>query len=90
MTDFVDAVTAELMLDNVGRLVRRHLVLFVALSDPDLLAMAAAPPDGTRALHRAVVASELLARPRGRPAPAARASGRSSSTRARRTSRPTW
>lgn len=60
VTDFVDAVTAELMLDNVGRLIRRHLVLFVALSDPDLLAMAAAPPDGTRALHRAVAASELL------------------------------
>jgi uncharacterized protein (DUF58 family) len=60
VTDFVDAVTAELMLDNVGRLVRRHLVLFVALSDPDLLAMASAPPDGTRELHRAVAASELL------------------------------
>ncbi len=60
MTDFVDAVTAELMLDNVGRLLRRHLVLFVALSDPELLALAAAPPDGTRELHRAVAAAELL------------------------------
>ncbi len=60
VTDFVDAVTAELMLDNVGRLVRRHLVLFVALSDPELLALAAAPPDGTRELHRAVAAAELL------------------------------
>ncbi|HMG54285.1 MAG TPA: DUF58 domain-containing protein, partial [Kofleriaceae bacterium] len=30
-TDFLDTVTAELMIDNVTRLARRHLVLFVAV-----------------------------------------------------------
>lgn len=34
MTDFVDTVSAELMLDNVERLARRHLIIFVALRDP--------------------------------------------------------
>jgi len=31
-TDFLDTVTAELMIDNVTRLARRHLVLFVAVA----------------------------------------------------------
>lgn len=60
LTDFADSTTAELMLDALGHLARRHLVLFVALRDPALEALAEAPPRTLRALHRAVVAADLL------------------------------
>ncbi len=35
-TDFVDTTSAELMLENIGILAKRHLVLFVAIRDQDL------------------------------------------------------
>ncbi|HVR97484.1 MAG TPA: DUF58 domain-containing protein [Thermoanaerobaculia bacterium] len=60
LTDFVDTITAELMLENLGRLARRHSVLFVTLRDPDLAAVAARAPGQVLDLHRAVVADGLL------------------------------
>lgn len=59
-TDFVDSVTASLMVDNVARLVRRHLVVFVALRDPALDALKDAAPTGTLGLYRAVTAADLV------------------------------
>jgi len=59
-TDFVDTVTAELMIENLRRLAVRHLVLFVALRDPELTALADAVPEDLTVLHRAVVAADLL------------------------------
>lgn len=35
-TDFVDTTSAELMIENIGILARRHLVVFVTIRDPDL------------------------------------------------------
>ena len=59
LTDFADTVTAELMVDNLGRLARRHLVMFVALDDPLLRSLS----DGTLSemadVERAVVAESL-------------------------------
>lgn len=60
LTDFVDSVTAELMADNVERLARRHLVVFVSLRDPLLDAVAAADPRHLVALNEAVVAESFL------------------------------
>ncbi|MGH9361790.1 MAG: DUF58 domain-containing protein, partial [Thermoanaerobaculia bacterium] len=60
LTDFVDTVTAELMVENLDRLARRHLVVFVALQDPGLAAAAARAPDDLLRLNRAVVAASLL------------------------------
>ncbi len=60
MTDFVDTIAAELMVENLGRLARQHLVLFVALQDPLLAAEATRAPDSALDLHRAVVAHGLL------------------------------
>jgi uncharacterized protein (DUF58 family) len=60
LTDFVDTVTAELMIENLARLARRHMVIFVALQDPGLAEVAAAPPADVLALNRAVVAAGLL------------------------------
>ncbi|MFV1957950.1 MAG: DUF58 domain-containing protein [Planctomycetota bacterium] len=55
LTDFVDTVTAELMVENVGRLARRHLVTFVTLRDPGLEETIAAPPTSRGSLYRTVV-----------------------------------
>jgi uncharacterized protein (DUF58 family) len=60
LTDFVDTVTAELMVDNIQRLARRHVVVFVTLRDPTLAARVAAEPADMLALHRTVVAAELV------------------------------
>lgn len=58
-TDFLDTVTAELMIDNVTRLARRHLVLFVAVRDPSLETRALARPRSLATLHQAVVAGDF-------------------------------
>ncbi len=58
-TDFVDTVTAELMIENMDRLARRHLVVFVALEDPSLGAIAHGEPSSLARLHRAVEAADL-------------------------------
>ncbi len=60
LTDFKDTVTAELMLDNVKRLARRHVVLFVALRDPELEQIAARAPAELDDLYRAVVADDFV------------------------------
>jgi uncharacterized protein (DUF58 family) len=58
-TDFLDTVTAELMIDNITRLARRHLVLFVAVRDPSLETRALARPRTLDTLHQAVVAGDF-------------------------------
>ena len=59
-TDFVDTVTAELLVENAQRLARRHLVVFVALRDALLADTFDAAPGGVRQLARAVIAYDLL------------------------------
>ena len=60
LTDFVDTISAELMVENLDRLSRRHVVIFVALQDPGLETVAGAEPAGVLQLNRAVVAGGLL------------------------------
>ncbi len=59
-TDFADATSAELMIENLGRLLRRHLVLLVVLADEPLLAMAGAEPKNADDVSRAVIATALM------------------------------
>jgi len=59
LTDFVDSVTADLMVDTLERLARRQLVVFVAFRDPVLGELATAEPLRRRDLDRAVVAGAL-------------------------------
>jgi uncharacterized protein (DUF58 family) len=59
-TDFADATGAQLMLENIGRLVRRHTVLFVVFHDEELETMEAAEPATPQDASRAVIASRLL------------------------------
>lgn len=60
MTDFVDSVMAELMLQTLQRLATRHLVLFVTLRNPELTAAASAEPTDIDVLSRSVVAEGFL------------------------------
>jgi uncharacterized protein (DUF58 family) len=63
MTDFVDSISAELMVENLNRLAKRHLLIFVALRDPLLDRLFDAAPRTLEILNRAVV-SHSLARER--------------------------
>ena len=65
LTEFADTVTAQLMVENVGRLVRRHLVVFVSIRDPALEAFMERPLGSLSDLGGAVV-TQTLRRERGR------------------------
>ncbi|MCB2060628.1 MAG: DUF58 domain-containing protein [Novosphingobium sp.] len=59
-SDFTDPTSAELMIESIGRLVARHLVLFVTMADEELEEIAAAEPADMQALAMAVTADSLL------------------------------
>jgi uncharacterized protein (DUF58 family) len=59
-SDFVDTISAELMLENVKRLTDRHLVLFATFEDEALNTLIDAPPETAEDLTRAVIADTLL------------------------------
>ncbi|MFN4025148.1 MAG: DUF58 domain-containing protein [Hyphomonas sp.] len=59
-SDFVDTISAELMLENVKRLTDRHLVLFATFEDEALAGMADAAPETPEDVARAVIADTLL------------------------------
>lgn len=59
-TEFVDTVTAELMIENVRRLGKRHLVIFVTFRDATLDALVNDEPDDLVELNRAVVAADFI------------------------------
>ncbi|HEY1448118.1 MAG TPA: DUF58 domain-containing protein [Caulobacteraceae bacterium] len=59
-TDFTDSTAAELMIENVTRLVRRHLVLFVVFRDEELEAIMRRAPITAEDVTRAVTAAALL------------------------------
>ncbi len=58
-SDFTDPTSAELMIESLGRLVERHLVLFVTIEDSELAGLQAAEPDSLDALATAVTADTL-------------------------------
>jgi uncharacterized protein (DUF58 family) len=59
-TDFADSTSAGLMIENVERLLRRHLVLFVVFRDEELERMADKEPVNPDDVSRAVIADALL------------------------------
>jgi uncharacterized protein (DUF58 family) len=59
-TEFTDPTSAELMIENVGRLLARHMVVFVALRDDELEALVRAAPVTPEDVSRAVIAQSLL------------------------------
>ena len=59
LTDFVDTITAELMIENLARLSRRHFVLFVTLRDPKMEEMVERRPATLDDVYRSVVAGDF-------------------------------
>jgi uncharacterized protein (DUF58 family) len=58
-SDFTDPTAAELMVESLGRLVHKHLVLFVTIADSEIEALIAAPPGDLATLARSVTADSL-------------------------------
>jgi uncharacterized protein (DUF58 family) len=58
-TDFVDTVTAELLIESLQRIANRHVVVFVTLRDPYLQATIDAPPDRFGDVAKAVIAHDF-------------------------------
>jgi len=60
MTDFIDTVTAEMMVENLARLTQRHVVMFVSFVDPALPLMTDAVPASVDVMARATVAGDFV------------------------------
>lgn len=56
-TDFVDTVTAELLLDNAKRLSRRHMVVFVTLRDRQVTSFFDQEPGSVHSMAATVIAN---------------------------------
>jgi uncharacterized protein (DUF58 family) len=59
-TDFIDSTSAELMIENIGILARRHLVVFVTIRDPDLEAAVDQAPDDLDGVATLVAANQWV------------------------------
>ncbi|MEM6972965.1 MAG: DUF58 domain-containing protein [Pseudomonadota bacterium] len=59
-SDFVDVTGAELMVENMAALARRHVVVFVAIRDPAVEAIAATAPGDVDGISNAVAAGGLI------------------------------
>jgi uncharacterized protein (DUF58 family) len=58
-SDFTDPTAAEMMVESIGRLVDRHLVLFVTIEDSELEGFVAEPPQDLDQLAQSVTAASL-------------------------------
>jgi len=58
-TEFVDSTSAELVIESLGHLAQKHLVIFVALDDPITEAPISTEPGSAEDLAEAVVAGQL-------------------------------
>jgi uncharacterized protein (DUF58 family) len=59
-TEFVDTVTAELLIESMQRVASRHVVVFVTLRDSLLQRTVDAPPTSFDSVAEAVIADDLL------------------------------
>jgi uncharacterized protein (DUF58 family) len=59
-TDFVDTISAELMLENVRRLTDKHIVIFATFEDEALSGLINGEPASPEDISRAVIADTLL------------------------------
>ena len=59
-SDFSDTTSAELMLENIAQLLKRHIVLFVVFRDEELESLVRAEPRTPDDVSRAVISSTLL------------------------------
>jgi uncharacterized protein (DUF58 family) len=59
-TEFVDQISAELLIESLQLMTRRHVVVFVTLRDPLLTRLRDAPPTDFSTAAEAVIAADFL------------------------------
>ncbi|MDR1650170.1 MAG: DUF58 domain-containing protein [Synergistaceae bacterium] len=59
-TEFADTVQAELMIESIGWIVRKHAVIFVSMRDRTSSSIQNAPPKDFTDVARAVIADDFL------------------------------
>jgi uncharacterized protein (DUF58 family) len=59
-TDFVDTTSAALMVENIGLLAKRHLVIFVTIRDPETEAMVETAPGDLDGVAQLVAANQAI------------------------------
>ena len=59
-TEFVDTVTAQLLLEGLQRIANRHAIIFITLQDPLMSELIHAEPDGFAPVAQTVIAQNLL------------------------------
>jgi uncharacterized protein (DUF58 family) len=59
-TEFVDLVSAELLIESLQWMTRRHVIIFVTLRDPMLTRLQSAPPENFANVAKAVIADDFL------------------------------
>ena len=59
-SDFVDAITAELMIENIQVLARHHFIVYVALRDPMLAKLVEPEETSLDAIARSVAARQIV------------------------------
>jgi uncharacterized protein (DUF58 family) len=62
ITDLAETAATPEVIESTLRLVRRHLVLFVVLGQPDLARLAAATPGSPAEMYRCTAAQEMVQR----------------------------
>ncbi|MEP0963885.1 MAG: DUF58 domain-containing protein [Roseobacter sp.] len=59
-TDFVDTTSAELMVENIGILAKRHLIIFIAIRDPETEGILDDPPNDLSGVATLVAANQSI------------------------------
>ncbi|MBN9673385.1 DUF58 domain-containing protein [Labrenzia aggregata] len=59
-TDFIDTTSAELLIENIGILAKRHLLIFVAIRDPDMETLVENPPQDLDSAAMLVAANQSI------------------------------
>lgn len=60
-TDFVDATSAELLIENIAILAKRHAIIFVTLRDPQVEDLVARAPQSMNSVATLVAADQSIA-----------------------------
>ncbi|MEP4249555.1 DUF58 domain-containing protein [Tateyamaria sp.] len=59
-TDFVDTTSAELMVENIGILAKRHLIIFIAIRDPEVEGILDDPSENLSGVATLVAANQSI------------------------------
>lgn len=59
-TDFIDTTSAELLIENIAILAKRHLLIFVTIRDPDVEAIVETAPESLDGVATLVAANQAI------------------------------